>query len=210
MKSYEEVTNDLLERRDRYVARQKENRRKLTVLASSLGCFALVAVLGLGLGQDASYSGQIPATEPKDDVIAAGENGEGVFAGNYWVPEDPSTEPGQEQCATSNPTEDVTEPFVEPPVDPTVESGIVDAPNEWMGSVTIDGVWYLQWNLGEQTYTPGECLGSVTDFEGSYKQFCPDLAAKLYVSKEDPDVLVVVFEAGGSLLLARNPSDLWP
>lgn len=204
MKSYEEVTNDLLERRDRYVARQKDNRRKLTVLATSLGCFALVAVLGLGLGQEASYSGQVPVIEPTDNIIAGGNSGEDVFAGNYWVPEgtDPVTEPIPEQTATSTPPEDVTEP----PVDP----GEKDDFCEFMANVYIDGVLYLQWNLGEQAYTPGQYLGAASDYDGIYRSVWSDLAAKLYVSAEDPDVLVVVYETGDTLLLARNPSDLWP
>ena len=43
MKSYDELTNDLLERRDRYVADQKKKRKRVMGVATSLCCFCLVA-----------------------------------------------------------------------------------------------------------------------------------------------------------------------
>ena len=39
MKSYDELTNDLLERRDRYVADQKKKRKRVMGVATSLCCF---------------------------------------------------------------------------------------------------------------------------------------------------------------------------
>lgn len=51
MKNYDELTNDLLERRDRYVADQKKKRKRVMGVATSLCCFCLVALLGFGMWQ---------------------------------------------------------------------------------------------------------------------------------------------------------------
>lgn len=60
MKNYDELTNDLLERRDRYVADQKKKRRKVLSVATSLFCFCLVAFLGFGMWQGGVFSGKSP------------------------------------------------------------------------------------------------------------------------------------------------------
>lgn len=49
MKNYEEVTHDLLERRDRYVTEQKRKRKRMMGVVTSFGCFCLVALLGVGV-----------------------------------------------------------------------------------------------------------------------------------------------------------------
>lgn len=51
MKSYDEITNGLLERRDRYTAEQKQKKRKMINLTASLCTFCLAALLGLGVWQ---------------------------------------------------------------------------------------------------------------------------------------------------------------
>lgn len=65
MKNYDELTNDLLERRDRYVAAQKKKRKRVMGVATSLCCFCLVALIGFGMWQ----GGVFPATPP----ITSGE-----------------------------------------------------------------------------------------------------------------------------------------
>lgn len=49
MKNYDEVTHDLLERRDRYVAEQKKKRKRMMGVVSSICCFCLVALIGVGV-----------------------------------------------------------------------------------------------------------------------------------------------------------------
>ena len=51
MKNYDELTNDLLERRDRYVANQKKRRKSVLGVATSLCCFSLVALLVFSVWQ---------------------------------------------------------------------------------------------------------------------------------------------------------------
>lgn len=51
MKNYDEVTNSLLERRDRYITEQNRKRKRIMGVATSLSCVCLVALLGFGMWQ---------------------------------------------------------------------------------------------------------------------------------------------------------------
>lgn len=51
MKSYDEVTNNLLERRDKYNATQRIKKKNMIRISSVLSCFIIVAVLGIGVWQ---------------------------------------------------------------------------------------------------------------------------------------------------------------
>lgn len=64
MKNYDELTNDLLERRDRYVADQKKKRKSLMGVATSLCCLCLVALLGFGMWQGGMFN-----TTPPDQTL---------------------------------------------------------------------------------------------------------------------------------------------
>ena len=64
MKNYDELTNDLLERRDRYVAVQKKKRKRVMGVATSLCCFCLVALLGFGMWQGGMFN-----TSPPDQTL---------------------------------------------------------------------------------------------------------------------------------------------
>ena len=64
MKNYDELTNDLLERRDRYVADQKKKRKSLMSVATSLCCLCLVALLGFGMWQGGMFN-----TTPPDQTL---------------------------------------------------------------------------------------------------------------------------------------------
>ncbi len=71
MKNYDELTNDLLERRDRYVADQKKKRKRVIGVATSLCCCCLVALLGFGMWQGGMFNSQPPIT--LDDSTIIGE-----------------------------------------------------------------------------------------------------------------------------------------
>ena len=64
MKNYDELTNDLLERRDRYVADKKKKRKSLMSVATSLRCLCLVALLGFGMWQGGMFN-----TTPPDQTL---------------------------------------------------------------------------------------------------------------------------------------------
>ena len=60
MKSYEEVTNNLLERRDRYVAEQNRKRKRMMGATISLCCCCLVAFIGFDVWQSNSSTPTLP------------------------------------------------------------------------------------------------------------------------------------------------------
>lgn len=60
MKNYEEVTNDLLKRRDCYVMEQKRKRKRMMGTVSSLCCICLVALLGFGMWQGGMFKAPQP------------------------------------------------------------------------------------------------------------------------------------------------------
>ena len=69
MKNYDELTNDLLLRRDRYVAEQKKRRK---AIITSLCCVCVVALLGFGLwksgtSRPATGDLSIISTKPQND-----------------------------------------------------------------------------------------------------------------------------------------------
>ena len=64
MKNYDELTNDLLKRRDRYVADQRKKRKRVMGIATSLCCFCLVALLGFGMWQGGMFN-----TTPPDQTL---------------------------------------------------------------------------------------------------------------------------------------------
>lgn len=70
MKNYDEITNNLLERRDRYILEQRKKRRMISI-AASLCCVCLIALLGLGLWQGEMFLG--PPSATVDDSIIVGE-----------------------------------------------------------------------------------------------------------------------------------------
>ena len=55
MKNHDELTNDLLERRDRYVADQKRKRKTVMSITTSFCCVCLVALLGFGMLQGGMF-----------------------------------------------------------------------------------------------------------------------------------------------------------
>ena len=60
-----------------------------------------------------------------------------------------------------------------------------------IGMVKYNGANYVQCSTSVKTYTPDEYLGEAYDFEGTYKTYLSDLAGGLYMTKEDPNVLLV-------------------
>lgn len=64
MKNYDELTNDLLERRDRYVAEQKRKRKTVMSMVTPFCCVCLVALLGFGMWQGGMF-----ITTPPDKTL---------------------------------------------------------------------------------------------------------------------------------------------
>ncbi len=71
MKSYDEVTNNLLERRDHYLAVQKQKRKKVMSITTSLCCICLVTLLGFGMWQGKMF-GPTPPDKTLEDSLYPG------------------------------------------------------------------------------------------------------------------------------------------
>lgn len=65
-----------------------------------------------------------------------------------------------------------------------------------IGMVKYNGANYVQCSTSTTAYTPDKYLGEAYDFEGTYQIFFSDVAGGLYMTKEDPDVLMVELKRG--------------
>lgn len=61
MKSYNEIAEELLERRDNYVTEKKKRRK---VVLSTVSCFCIVAILGFGMWKNGNLN-NTPVTKPE-------------------------------------------------------------------------------------------------------------------------------------------------
>ena len=68
MKSYDELTNNLLERRDTYVTEQKRKRKTTMNIATSLCCFCMVVLLGFG-AWNSGFFNELPLDQTPDETI---------------------------------------------------------------------------------------------------------------------------------------------
>lgn len=71
MKSCDEMVNSLLERRNQYIAEQKQKRKVLTRTVTSICCVCLVVLLGFGVWKGGMLNDQPPTT--LDDSINISE-----------------------------------------------------------------------------------------------------------------------------------------
>lgn len=71
MKSYEEITNDLLERRGKYVIEQNRKKKRMIGVTTSLCCCCLVSFICFGFWQKEQEDNQPPVT--LNDSIIIGE-----------------------------------------------------------------------------------------------------------------------------------------
>ncbi len=98
MKNYNEIANDIFERRERYVAERREKRRSFVRITSAVGSFVLVALLGVGIWQSGLLTPDSPSViggtsdndssesntgveKPNVPVIWGNNNGESEDAG---------------------------------------------------------------------------------------------------------------------------------
>lgn len=60
-----------------------------------------------------------------------------------------------------------------------------------IGMVKYGGDYYVQCSTTTKAYTPDKYLGEAYDFEGTYQNDFEDIVGGLYMTKEDPNVLMV-------------------
>mgnify|MGYP001092879686 FL=1 len=88
MKNYNEIANDLFERRDKCIAEQKARRKTITRITTSVCSFILVALLGIGVWQSGLFNSIITPLNTDDPAISGGQ---------HPSTEDPSNEGGDSQ-----------------------------------------------------------------------------------------------------------------
>lgn len=71
MKNSEEMVNSLLERRDRYVTKQKKKKIIITRTVTSMCCMCLVAILGFGMRQGGMFN-STPPDQTLEDALYPG------------------------------------------------------------------------------------------------------------------------------------------
>ncbi len=65
-----------------------------------------------------------------------------------------------------------------------------------IGMVKYGGANYVQCSTTAKSYTPDKYLGEANDFEGTYQTGFDNIAGGLYMTKEDPNVLMVELKHG--------------
>jgi len=188
MKNCDEMVNSLLERRERYITEQTNRKKVAKRVIMPICCFCLVAILGIGLWQGDFFNSTPPIT--LDDSTIIGEkdyvdekDGSGD---NNDIDGDWSTN-GQEA-----PSKDSTNSAASESSNTTNDNDLIDV----IGSVKVNDVMYVQCSIATQLYTPDKYLGEASDFEGSYQTHFSDVAGGLYMTKEDPNVLMVELKHG--------------
>ena len=74
MKNYNEIANDLFERRDKCIAEQKARRKTITRITTSVCSFILVALLGIGVWQSGLFNSIITPLNTDDPAISGGQH----------------------------------------------------------------------------------------------------------------------------------------
>ncbi len=70
MKTYNEISQCVLERRDEYITQQKARRKKLTAVTSVAAIFVIVAVIGIGVGENILFEIPSEGTEVTGNKLA--------------------------------------------------------------------------------------------------------------------------------------------
>lgn len=65
-----------------------------------------------------------------------------------------------------------------------------------IGMVKYGGANYVQCSTSTKAYTPDKYLGEAYDFEGTYQSHFSNVVGGLYMTKEDPNVLMVELKNG--------------
>ncbi len=188
MKNYNEMANDVFRRIGEHETQKRNRRKVMKKVILPICCFCLVALLGIGFWQGDFFS-NTPSVELQDSTIIGekdtvddkdGSGGNDDIDG-HWSPN------GQE-APPSNSTNSATSESS----GTTNDNDVIDV----IGMVKYNGANYVQCSTSTTVYTPDKYLGEASDFEGTYKTFLSDVAGGLYMTKEDPNVLMVEIKNG--------------
>ena len=139
----------------------KQRNRKKIIIP--ICCFCLLALLGITLWQGDFFNSTPPIT--LDDSTIIGEK-------DYVDDKDGSGDNNSATSESSNTKND---------------NVAIDV----IGMVKYGGANYVQCSTTTKAYTPDKYLGQAYDFEGTYQIGFEGIVGGLYITKEDPDVLMV-------------------
>ena len=105
MKNYNEIANDLFERRDKRIAEQKARRKTITRITTSICSFALVALIGVGVYQ----SGLLNVAPPLGNgvLLSSGDNNSDISISN---PPQNNTDDPKNNATTTPPQNNTDDP----------------------------------------------------------------------------------------------------
>ncbi len=185
MKNYDETINTVFERIDEYKLKQARKKKMAVRVALPAFSMCLAVVIGVFV-----WKGDMLKTKPPvtlDDSTVIGEK-------DYIEPDEVDGDlQGNGQEAPPNSSIGNTS---------TTENAVDD----WIGSVEVGGVQYIQCSADVSLFTADKYLGDATNFEGSYKQFSDDITrmtTELYTVKESPNVMMIKLGNGGTVILGR-------
>ena len=192
MKSYEEVSDNLLKRRDSFLLNKKKKEKAILGALFSLCGVFLVAFLGFGAWSDGTLKNlRYNAVESESEVST-----------DKKVYESFAEADGNSEFYENNSKTELSD-FGSAP-ESKVQTGIT---GDTIGVVIVGDKTYTQFNtfanLDELSkfYTPDVFLGDASKYEGTYKECINDIWAMLYTSKEDSNVLIVMLENGAYVVL---------
>lgn len=177
MKNYNEMANDVLRRIGEHENDQRKRRKVMKKRILPICCFCLVALLGITLWQG-DYFSKTPSVELDDSTIIGEKDmvndidGSGVNndIDGHWSPNGLEAPPSDSTNSATSENSDL---------------------GDRIGMVKYGGANYVQCSTTSKAYTPDKYLGEAEDYEGTYQNDFEDIVGGLYMTKEDPNVLMV-------------------
>lgn len=205
MKSYEEMSKDVLHRIDEYQTERKMKRAKVTKVAASVMPVCAAAVVGVGL-----WRGGVLA--PNHNQLISGTVTSSTVSEIPQVviediPGDIQYDPPVQQ------TEPVTQ-YVPDESSGASNGGEVNSGgnNGWVifiSTLELNGVTYYDNDMANvSAYTQDRFIGKVSDFRGEYKDsvnYRINPNDSVYTVKETTDVLFIVKD-NGTIVIMSSPA----
>lgn len=189
MKNYKEMADDVIRRIDEYETTHRKKQTKTVHIITSLCCVGLIAVLGFGLWK----RGQFHVKPPEPLTISTEINEKN---NNNENKEDIANTTSSSHSISNKLQEQIDE----------LESQSSDS----LGWIVYDGRIYLQINDIENIQL-NKYLGYASEFQGFYQQQQLEsqhpsnkVDGKLYSVLDNPDLIFVKLDNGGSVLLSAN------
>ncbi len=194
MKNYKEMANDVIRRIDEYETTHKKKQAKTIYIVTSLCCVAFIVLLGFGLWQGRQFN----IKHPEPLTIAADVKEKN---NNYENNENSTTISSSNHAVSKELQEQIDK----------LESQSSDS----LGWIVYEGRIYLQ--IGDiSNIQLNKYLGCASEFQGCYKKQVLEsqnpsnrVDGELYSVLDNPNLIFVKLDNGGSVLLSANYSEYY-